>query len=38
MNHPVKSCDAGTSIMPDKREVDVVAMKMNYVESGNVVK
>jgi len=38
MNHPVKSGYAGTSITADEREMDVVAVKMNDVESGDILK
>jgi len=38
MNHPMKSGYAWTSITTDEREVDVVTVKMNDVESGDVLK
>ena len=34
----MKSGYAGTSITANEREVDVVAVKMNDIESGNIVK
>jgi len=38
VNHPMESGYAGTSITADEREMDVVTVKMNDIESGNILK